>query len=111
FLYVELIEKIVRSIAAARANDGANVFAEKHFLQFAGATFHRPGKVQIAFQDGVEIERLVTQIPQSLTAGLKHLPVHIAGGRHNADGVAPAQAAWFAARDLRSFRHAMLNLK
>src|SRR5579862_3969854 len=88
---VQFLQQVVCSVAATGANDGANVIALKHLLQFAGAASHRAGEVEVAVEDGVVVERLVAEAAQTLAAGQQQVALDGAAGRDDANRIAGAQ--------------------
>src|SRR5882757_5312467 len=68
---IERVQQIIRSVAAAGANNCAYIFAYEHLLQFPSPAFHGARKIQIALDNRVEIERLVSQSAQRLAASLQ----------------------------------------
>ena len=88
FFEIESIQQIVRAVSTARADDRAHIVASEHFFQFPRAPLGRAGEIKIVFEDGIEIERLVSQLAQSRAARFQQLGLDVAGRSDNADGVA-----------------------
>ena len=74
-LQIENIEKIVRAVSAPGAHDRPHFVADEHFFQFPRAPRRRPREVEIVLEDGIKIERLVSQVTQSRAARFQHAPV------------------------------------
>src|SRR5262249_30582084 len=89
-LEVKRVEKIVRSISAAGAEDGANVVARKHFFEFPRAPLDGTGKVEVFVENGLEVEGLVAHAPQLIAANGQRIAVNVAGRGDNANGVSLA---------------------
>src|SRR5712671_2210383 len=68
---IERVQQIIRPVTAAGANNCAHVLAHEHLFQFTSAALHGARKIQIALDNRVEIERLVSQSAQRLAATLK----------------------------------------
>ena len=87
----DLAKQIVGTEASARAEDGTNVFALKHLRQLLDATLYRPGKVQIFFENGIEIERNISGAAQSFATSFEISTLDVARRRDDANGIAGAK--------------------
>ena len=97
--------QIVRSVASARANDGADIVAREHVFQFACPALDRTGKVQIAIEDRLEIKRLITGAAKTVAARLQHFAVHVRRGRNNSHLVARTERARLDSRIVGNGNH------
>src|SRR5215469_2074226 len=97
---VEAVEEIVRPISTPGTDDGAHLFALEHFFQLANATLDGTGEIQIAVQNGVEVERAVSGAAQGCAPGFKVSRPYIAGGGDNPYRVPKAQSGRLDALDL-----------
>src|ERR1039458_10723025 len=94
--------QVVRSIASSGANDGADIVAREHIFQFPRAALDRPGEVQIAVEDRLEIKRLISGATQTVAARLQHFWINVRGRRNNSHLVAGTERAWLGSRILGS---------
>src|SRR6266550_811985 len=97
---VNFSQQIVRAIPAACAQYPSNLVPHKHRFQFLRPPRRGSSKINILLNDRVEIERFVSQVPQSRATTLQQLAFYIAGGRHNANRVSRTQGPWLNARSL-----------
>jgi hypothetical protein len=60
-------------------------------LQLAHAAVRRSGEIEIALEDGIEVERTIPDALQALASSLEISLVDVAGRRDNADRIAEAK--------------------
>ena len=104
-IQVERREQIICPIPAACTEDRPDIIPHEHFFQFAGSPVNGAGEVQVLFEDGLEVERVVAQAPQGVTTGGQQFRLDVAGGGHNADRVSGLEGGRLAAFRLGLGRH------
>src|SRR5215475_4896942 len=97
---IKLPQQIVRTISATGADDRADVVAHKHLLQLTRATFRGTGKVQILFENRIQVERVVSKIAERRATLLEKIALDVTGRSDDSDLVAGAQVLRPGARDL-----------
>src|SRR5581483_346332 len=59
---VNFFEQVIRSIASAGANDGPDLGAAEHVFQFSRSPLRQSCKIEVLFENGVEVERFVPEL-------------------------------------------------
>ncbi len=85
---IDRLQKIVRAVASARADDRTDIVAHKHLFEFPHAAFGRACEIQIAIEDRVEIKGLIAQAAKAVAACLQEFALDVGRGRNDADLVA-----------------------
>src|SRR6267378_1771464 len=98
-------QQVGRSISSACANNRADIVAREHIFQFPRSAFRRTRKVQIAFQDRLEIKRLIAGTTKTVAARLQHFALHVRRGRNDSHLVAGTESARLDSRIWGSGRH------
>ncbi len=96
--WIEFAQEVIRPVPAARAYDGAHIVAAEHLFQFTRAPLGRPGKIQILFEDGVQVERLVAKLTERVAPLLQEFALDVAGRGDDSDRVARLESLRFRAR-------------
>src|SRR5579863_7197242 len=58
---IDSVEQVIGAIAAARTKNGVNIIAVEHLFQFADAAIDRSREIEIAVENRIEIEGLVSR--------------------------------------------------
>src|SRR5208282_365676 len=73
--------QVIRTISSTRTNNRADIVAHEHVFQFPRPALRRTGKVKIAFQDRLEVKRLIAGTTKAVAARLQHFALHVRCGR------------------------------
>src|SRR5258708_1868303 len=91
----QIRNEVSRAVASARAEDGTDILASKHFKELGATPFARAGKVAKGRDDIRTVECLESQALQFAATLLQQFRLDVAGRRNNANRVAGAQGRWF----------------
>src|SRR6266849_1877115 len=86
-------QQVVRPISSSRANNRADIVAREHLFEFPRPAIGRTGEIQIAFEDRLEIKRVIAGAAKTVAAGLQHFWIHVRRGRDNSHLVARTKGA------------------
>src|SRR5688500_8544651 len=86
-LHVEGWKQMVRAVAAAHADNGANVVANEHLFQLCHPALHRTGEVQVVLKDGRIEDGAVAESAQSLASGLELCAIKSTGRSDDSDSI------------------------
>src|SRR5512142_3236156 len=86
-LDVDVRQQVVAAVAATGANNGMNVVAHEHGLQFTRASLDRAGEVELAVEDRLVVNGIVAEMPQTIAAALEKFALDGAGGRDDAHAI------------------------
>src|SRR5579863_1047820 len=100
---INSVQQVIRAVAAAGAEDGANVIALEHFFQFADAAIDRSCEIEIAVENRIEIERLVSRTPEGFASGREIGLLDIAGRRDDCNGIAGPEGGRLDELDIRGW--------
>src|SRR5579872_399171 len=87
-LEIDSVQQIIGAVAAARAEDGTHIIAFNHFFKLADTAVDGSGEVEIAIENRIEIERLVSSTAQGFASGVQIGLFDVAGRRDDCNGVA-----------------------
>src|SRR5579862_51542 len=107
---IEMWQQVIGPVTTAGTQDGTNVVALEHLLEFAGAALDRSGKIEIALEDGVEIKRSVSGAGESRATGVEVGSLNIAGGRDDSDRIAGAKRGRLDELGIRSWHRSDHNV-
>src|SRR5207244_4202919 len=99
-------KQVIRAVPAAGAKDGLYVIAQEHLFQLTRMALRRPRKVQIALENRIAEDWVVTQLPQRVTSRLELFAIEITRGRNDCNRVSAAKRGRFDACGLTLRRHA-----
>src|SRR5579884_2722993 len=89
---IKMRQQVISPIAAAGAQDGADIVTAKHFVQLTAAALHAAGEVEILLENGVEKKRAIAHALKRPASCFEFLALDVAGGGNNADGVAAPES-------------------
>src|SRR6266536_2708423 len=95
FFQIKFFEKVICAIAASSTDDRPNVVPLEHLFQLARSAIDGPRKIQILFQNRVEVERNISRATQGLAARVQVSPLNVASGRDDAYGITGAKGGRF----------------
>src|SRR6266849_5746854 len=98
-------QQVVRPISSSRANNRADIVAREHLFEFPRPAIGRTGKVQVAFEERLEIKWVIADAAKTVAARLQHFATHIRRGRNNSHLVARTKGARFDSQRLGSGGH------
>ncbi len=85
---IEVLEQVIAAVAAARAENSAHLRTLEHCVQFAETAVGRSGEVEVALEDGIEVERRVAEAFEGAAPRFQILTADIACRRDNPDRIA-----------------------
>src|SRR3954467_6583431 len=99
---VQPIEQVVRSVASAGAEDRTHIIAFEHVLHFPDTALDGTGKIEIAIEDRIEVERAIPSAAQRVAPCIQIGLLDITGRRHDANRVSETKSGRFSGLSIAS---------
>src|SRR5215469_4477824 len=90
FGYVHFFQKVVGPVAAACTDNGFDRIILEGLFQFADAPLRRSREVQLAIEDGIIVNRQITQAAQGVASRVEVVAIEVTRRRNDGNAVAGA---------------------